>query len=63
MTRVTWTPPSLLPHCCYRVRFPLLWWRLVTRADLGYLDITKLAASLLLSGPLPSVGVEGSDPR
>ncbi len=62
MTRATWTPPSSLPHCCYRVRFPLWWWRVVTQADLGYLDTTKLTASLLLSGSLPSVVVEGIDP-
>ncbi len=35
----------------------------MTRGDTGYLDTTKLTASLLLSGPLPSVVVEGSDPR
>jgi hypothetical protein len=34
----------------------------MTRADSGYLDTTKLSASLLLSGPLPSVVVEDSDP-
>jgi hypothetical protein len=61
--RATWTPPSSLPHCCYRVSFPLWLWRVVTRGDWGYLDTTKLTASLLLSGPLPSVVVEGSDPR
>ncbi len=62
MTRATWTPPSSLPHCCYRVRFPPWWWRVVTWVDSGYLDTAKLTASLLLSGLLPSVGLEGSDP-
>ncbi len=62
MTRATWSPPSSLPHCCYWVHFPLWWWREATQGDSGYLATAKLPALLLLSGPLPSVVVEGSDP-
>ncbi len=62
MTRAIWTPPSALPHCCYQVRLPLWWWRVVTQGDSGYLVTAKFTASLLLSGPLPSVVVEGSNP-
>ncbi len=57
------TPPSSLSHCCYRVRFPLWFWRVATRVDSGFFDTAKLNVSLLLSGSLPSVVVEGSDPR
>jgi hypothetical protein len=39
----------------------LWWWRVVTQGDSGYLDTTKLTASLLLEGPLPYVVVENSD--
>ncbi len=66
LSGVTWatlTPPSSLPHYCYRVRFPLWGCMGVTRGDSGFLDTTKLTASLLLSGPHSFVVVEGSDPR
>ncbi len=44
--------------------FLLLWWLWVlTPGDSGYLNTAKLTASLLLSGPLPSAVVEGSDTR
>ncbi len=47
------TPPSSLPHCCYRVRFPLWGWRVVTRGDSGYLDTTELTAELPVSDLSP----------